>query len=197
MERHIDEHLECYTMNRIKVGNRISGDVAYTHFTEEYAIFVIADGLGNGPEANESSRIVEEIVRNNPDESIEFWLLESNRRMVAKRGAAVGIIRVDFQTKQLTYCGVGNIRMYMLHNHEQMIYPLPVMGYLSGRKIKMNCQTYPYESGDTFYMHSDGVLAKSPKACLQQSPTAYDLAKQIESKIDSADDATFIAVQLL
>lgn len=68
MERHIDEHLECYTMNRIKVGNRISGDVAYTHFTEEYAIFVIADGLGNGPEANESSRIVEEIVRNNPDE---------------------------------------------------------------------------------------------------------------------------------
>ncbi|MBF4501182.1 SpoIIE family protein phosphatase [Savagea sp. SN6] len=184
-------------MNRIKVGNRISGDVAYTHFTEEYAIFVIADGLGNGPEANESSRIVEEIVRNNPDESIEFWLLESNRRMVAKRGAAVGIIRVDFQTKQLTYCGVGNIRMYMLHNHEQMIYPLPVMGYLSGRKIKMNCQTYPYESGDTFYMHSDGVLAKSPKACLQQSPTAYDLAKQIESKIDSADDATFIAVQLL
>lgn len=197
MERHIDEHLECYTMNQVKLGNNVSGDVAYTHFTEEYAIFVIADGLGNGPEANESSCIVKEVVKKHPDESIEFWFLESNRQMIAKRGAAVGIVRVDFQSKQLTYCGVGNIRMYMLHNHEQMIYPLPVMGYLSGRKIKMNCQTYPYESGDTFYMHSDGVLAKSPKACLQQSPTAYDLAKQIESKIDSADDATFIAVQLL
>ena len=38
------------------------------------------------------------------------------------------------------------------HATDKMIYPLPVMGYLSGRKQKINTQTYACEKNDLFML---------------------------------------------
>ena len=48
--------------------------------------------------------------------------------MVQKRGAAVAIVKVDYKQKTIQYSCVGNVRFYMLHDREKMIYPLAGYG---------------------------------------------------------------------
>jgi phosphoserine phosphatase RsbX len=78
-----------------------------------------------------------------------------------------------------------------------MIYPLPVMGYLSGRPQKLKTQQYDYHEGDLFFLHSDGVTLKSPRALLKESLGPYELYQNVLQSIDNGDDATFIAGSLL
>ena len=97
-------------------------------------------------------------------ESLDELLNRCNEYMVQKRGAAVAIVRVNYKEGTIEYSCVGNVRMYILHGCEKMIYPLPVMGYLSGRPQKMNTQTYKYDVGDLFFLHSDGIYAEQPES---------------------------------
>ena len=130
-------------------------------------------------------------------ESIDELLSRCNEHMVQKRGAAVAIVKVDYKQKTIQYSCVGNVRFYMLHDCEKMIYPLPVMGYLSGRPQKLKTQQYNYEKGDLFFLHSDGVTLRSPKASMKESSGPYDLYRKVLDSIEHGDDATFIAGSLL
>ena len=72
--------------------------------------------------------------------------------MIQKRGAAVAIVKFDYKEKTIQYSCVGNVRFYMLQDGQKMIYPLPVMGYLSGKPQKLKTQEYPYSTGDSFFL---------------------------------------------
>ena len=121
-----------------------------------------------------------------------------NGLMVQKRGAAVAIFKVDFKRKTLEYSCVGNIRFYMYRKGtDEMIYPLPVMGYLSGRPQKLRTQLYTYVEDDLFLIHSDGVDLKNPKSMMRQAGTPERLYYDILRSIETGDDATFIAGSLL
>ena len=80
---------------------------------------------------------------------------------------------------------------------DKMIYPLPVMGYLSGRKQKINTQTYACDKNDLFMLHSDGVVMKSPKSTIKNATNAQCLYETIFKEIEHGDDSTFIVGSLL
>ncbi|HEX5564255.1 MAG TPA: PP2C family serine/threonine-protein phosphatase [Sporosarcina sp.] len=197
MEVFKNDHVEAYIYNAAKHGNIESGDTYYVHSEEEYFICAIADGLGNGAVARQSAEVIPQVLEHYHHESLDELLNRCNEHMVQKRGAAVAIVRVNYKEGTIEYSCVGNVRLYILHGHEKMIYPLPVMGYLSGRPQKMNTQKYKYEVGDLFFLHSDGITLNSPKASLKQSSNAYDLYNTIKKSAQSGDDATFIAGSLL
>lgn len=197
MELISNDYVDLYVLHQAKEGNVISGDTYFVTMKESYMICAIADGLGNGPLANESSSIISQILADYHDKSIDELMNLCNAQMIQKRGAAVAIVKVDFIRRKIQYSSVGNIRFYMLTEGERMLYPLPVMGYLSGRPLKLKTQEYDYTAGDLFLLHSDGVNVKSPKACLQKSINALNLYNQVLDKVDYHDDATFIAVSLL
>lgn len=197
MERVTTNQLDVYIYNSPKRGNVLSGDTYSFHIEEHFAVFAIADGLGNGPDALASSEIIPRVLKEYPESSLEELLEKVNQEMFGKRGAAVAFVKIDFIEKTITYSCIGNIRMYMYHNREKMIYPLPQTGYLSGKKIKTYTQSYPYQMGDLFYLHSDGVISKSPKEQFLKSQSAYELSEFVRLKVDDSDDATFIAGQLL
>ncbi|TQR21843.1 PP2C family serine/threonine-protein phosphatase [Psychrobacillus vulpis] len=193
-----DEKVELYVYQEAKSGNSESGDTYFIEKNDNYLLCAIADGLGNGPYAKESADIIPEILGKYPEESIDSLLLRCNELMVQKRGAAVAIIKVDYYHRTISYSCVGNIKFYMYQSKvDKMTYPLPVMGYLSGRKQKIHTQTFSYEKNDLFLLHSDGVDMKSPKAILKKSCNAGYLYKNVLEIIEHGDDATFIAGSLL
>lgn len=191
------EDVELYAFQKAKMGNIESGDVYYIYAGEDYCLFAIADGLGSGPIARQSAEIISVVLNEHHHESPEELLSRCNEYMIQKRGAAVAIVKIDYERRILEYSCVGNVRFYLLHNDQQMIYPLPVMGYLSGRPQKLNTQTYTYQAGDVFFLHSDGVNLRSPKSLLKESCCMNEIYQCAMQTIKEEDDATFITGSLL
>lgn len=197
MESFTNEHIHAYVYQQVKGGNYDSGDVYFLHAEEEYFIFAIADGLGSGIVARQSAEVMPRILDEHHEETIEELLSRINEHMVQKRGAAVAIVKVDYKKHTIQHSCVGNVRFYIRQADGKMIYPLPVMGYLSGRPQKMKTQEYTYQDGDLFFMHSDGVELRSPKSYMSQSDDPLALAEMVRETVLPGDDATFIAGTLL
>lgn len=197
MEAIITEHVELYVYQEAKDGNLESGDTYFVHVEEDYCIIAIADGLGSGPFARESADIIPIVLGEHHDKTLDELLCRCNEFMHKKRGAAVALVKVNYKQRKIQYSCVGNVRFYMLQAGEKMVYPLPVMGYLSGRPQKLNTQEYQYNSGDLFFLHSDGVEMRSPKTSLKESSGPYELYQTVVKSIGCNDDATFIAGSLL
>lgn len=185
-------HVRVY--NEAKNGNRLSGDTYYIAEHPNFFLCAIADGLGNGPVAKESADVIPEILEEYANESIDQLLERCNSEMTYKRGAAVALVKIDYVEKTLSYSCVGNVKFYMYQKRfDKMVYPLPVMGYLSGRKQTLKTQTYPVYSGDVFLLHSDGVDIRNPKGLLKASSSADQLYTHVMQDMKFGDDATFIA----
>ena len=197
MEEIRTDNIEIYAYQQAKSGNAESGDVYSIHMEDEYCLFAIADGLGNGPVARQSAEIIPEVLDKYHHESLDELLSRCNEYMIQKRGAAVAIVKIDYRRKKVQYSCVGNVRFYMLQGGQKMIYPLPVMGYLSGRPHKLNTQEYSYQSGDVFFLHSDGIELRSPSSLLKENFCPNAIYQNVLQTIKHDDDATFITGSLL
>ncbi|MCH4826623.1 MAG: SpoIIE family protein phosphatase [Planococcus sp. (in: firmicutes)] len=198
MEKIQHNFINAFIFNAAKKGNYESGDSYHTVLTDDYFICSVADGLGSGPIARESSQVIPQILREYHHETVDQLMQRFNKLMVHKRGAAVAIFKVDFNNKTLEYSCVGNIRFYLYRKvKDEIIYPLPVMGYLSGRPQKLRTQLYTYVENDLFLIHSDGVDLRNPKSMMRKATVPEQLYNDIVESIQTVDDATFITGSLL
>ena len=122
-----------------------------------------------------------------------------NQSLINKRGAAVSILKIHYDQQEFEYSSVGNIRFFLYNPKEdKLVYPLPVTGYLSGRKQKYKTQRFPYEPNAKFILHSDGLELKGAKTFLKREVPLENNARCIlESTPATADDTTFILGSLL
>ncbi len=197
MEKYESDAIKVYAYELMKKGNDISGDAYVVTLTSEGILIAIADGLGNGPEAAKSSHSIRHILREYKEESVYDLMHRCNNAMKGKRGAAVTLVKMSWKTKEVETSGVGNVRLYVRNPDGTMIYPLPEQGYLSGKPFRPRVERYTYESGAMFFIHSDGIIMKSPKKHLEQSYSAARLAMQLCDRVDRNDDATFVAAEML
>ncbi len=111
---HLDNsHLEVHAFQTAKDSNLFCGDAFYLDLQEDYFLCVLADGLGSGQHAYDSAKAVTSVVESNPEENVQTLMDYSNKVLLRKRGAAVGILKVDFHKKEFEYSCVGNIRFYV------------------------------------------------------------------------------------
>lgn len=192
------KQLEAYAFQRAKEGNHFCGDSFYMTATDDYFLCVLADGLGSGEYAHESSQAVTSVVQSNPDEDVYTLMEFSNRVLLSKRGAAVAILKVDFARHVFEYSCVGNIRFYVYTPSGNLIYPMPITGYMSGRPQKIRTQTFSYEPQSRFLIHSDGFTQVESKKLLNSYASMYTLANKFQlSQANKSDDVTFIVGNLL
>lgn len=190
-------HIQALAYQIQKEGNTCNGDSFYFKATEDYFICVVADGLGSGEGAHASSNAIREVVEKYHYEEVEVLMNHCNQVLKDKRGATVGILKVDFNQKKFTYCSVGNIEFLLHCPSGNFIYPIPVLGYLSGRPQKYRVQTYSYEEGAKFIIHSDGIAIPGIKKILSGSKMVEDIAYHLEKYTKTgADDLTYIVGQL-
>lgn len=181
-----------------KEGNVCCGDSFYIKATEDYFICALADGLGSGERANESSSAISALVERKHREDVEVLIDLCNQELKDKRGATVSILKIDFKRKNFTYSSVGNIRFMLCSPSGSYIYPLPILGYLSGKPQKYRTQTYSYEEGSKFIIYTDGLVLPAIKTLLNKGQSIEELSSRLEVYTKTRkDDLTYIVGQLL
>lgn len=192
------KQLEAYAFQVAKEGNHFCGDSFYMTANDDYFLCVLADGLGSGEYAYESSQAVTSVVQSNPEEDVHTLMEFSNRVLLSKRGAAVAILKVDFVRRVFEYSCVGNIRFYAYTPTGNLIYPMPVTGYMSGRPQKIKTQTFSYEPQSRFLIHSDGFAQVQSNKFIHSYASMSALANMLKSsQASKSDDVTFIVGNLL
>jgi anti-sigma regulatory factor (Ser/Thr protein kinase) len=143
-----------------KPGETVSGDGFVYKQTEKYIKFMLADGLGHGPEANKAVNEAAAAFRIFPDYSPSETLRFIHANIKKTRGAVINITGYEFETKKWASSGVGNIFLRLngpiaLKNH---------MSYngIIGHNIPstVNDQFYPGDEFNQIMLCSDGIKTR-------------------------------------
>src|SRR5690625_7523206 len=86
---------------RAKGTNVMSGDSYFYQEADDTFICAIADGLGSGQFAKESSEIVIDTIKNNPDLSDRELGRLCSEQLVGRRGVVLGVLRLDSDRKSV------------------------------------------------------------------------------------------------
>ncbi|MFC5465540.1 hypothetical protein [Lederbergia graminis] len=96
-----NDSIQAHAFQTAKNDNIFCGDSFYVSVEEDYFIGVLADGLGSGELAYESSQAVVSIVKSNPEADVDTLMHYANEVLIRKRGAAVAILKVDFKKRRM------------------------------------------------------------------------------------------------
>ncbi|MCA0985124.1 SpoIIE family protein phosphatase [Halobacillus yeomjeoni] len=140
-----------------KKGNYYCGDSYFYKETEEAFVCALADGLGSGESARESSKAVMEVIEANPSLTIENLIKKCNEVLVGKRGVVLGILRIDFQNETYSYSSIGNIGVITITPDGERKRSIPLAGYLAGYRRELRVTRGKVSKGMKFLLFSDGV----------------------------------------
>ncbi|MBT2573138.1 SpoIIE family protein phosphatase [Bacillus sp. ISL-51] len=193
-----NEHVQTLVYQLNKEGKSVCGDSFFMKANEEELVCAVADGLGSGSLANESSSAIKDIVESYADEDVESIIERCNQAMRNKRGATASILKINFIKRQLTYCSIGNVRFFLQSPSGDSFHPLPISGYLSGKPQRYKTHTSSYEKGAKFIIHTDGLDVPNIRSYLKQGQSIDDISNSLHMYTTSRkDDLTYILGQLL
>jgi anti-sigma regulatory factor (Ser/Thr protein kinase) len=140
-------------------GETACGDAWSAHHEPGRSIYIVADGLGHGPQAaeaaNEAVRVFNEVPNRPPD----FILKEIHGALAKTRGAAVSIAEVLHRDGYLNYAGAGNISA-VVHSCGKTRSAVSMNGTVGHSVAKFQQFSYAWERSSMLIMHSDGVATR-------------------------------------
>lgn len=149
-----------------KSGETACGDAWAMERHGDGATFLLADGLGHGPDAARASAMAVDVLRQHPGYPAIRLLDLVHARLRPTRGAAVAVIRHDRHRGEATFAGVGNIAATIVEGETRraMVSHNGIVGH---NMHKSNEYSYPWPRGALLVAHSDGLetqwdLAASP-----------------------------------
>ncbi|WP_241655968.1 SpoIIE family protein phosphatase [Halobacillus litoralis] len=180
-----------------KKGNYYCGDSYFYKETEEAFLCALADGLGSGEMAMESSQAVMDVIEENPVLTIEALVKKCNEVLVGKRGVVLGILRIDFETHTYSYSSIGNIGVITVEPDGKRNRNIPLAGYLSGYSRSLRVTRGNVQSGMVFLMFSDGVNDRRLSSKLTQTKNVRLITEQYKELYGQKrdDDTTLIAME--
>ncbi|GGB55466.1 SpoIIE family protein phosphatase [Virgibacillus dakarensis] len=152
-----ENRVEVAVYQRAKKGNFHCGDSYYYIETENEFVCAIADGLGSGEFAKESSQIVIDIIKNNIHATVEHIVKQCNEQLFRKRGVVLGILKLTFLSGQYSFSSIGNIGVLTITRDGKRKRNIPNSGYLAGYHRTFKVITDKLEPHMIFLMFSDGV----------------------------------------
>jgi hypothetical protein len=120
------------------------------------SLLVVTDGLGHGALAAEASSEALRVFRDHAALSPGAILERMHLALRATRGAAVGIAELDFATRILRFCGVGNIAGTILAEGKGRS-TVSHNGTVGHELHKIQEFNYPFPKGALVVIHSDGI----------------------------------------
>jgi anti-sigma regulatory factor (Ser/Thr protein kinase) len=150
---------EVGTISVPVAGEDACGDSYAVHLSRGRSLFMVVDGLGHGPIAQEAADLAVQSFHTcltcTPTEMVEVI----HDALKATRGAALAIAEIQFETNTLSYAGVGNIAGVVLNGEtaRSMVSHNGTVGHLLPRNVQFS---YPWQSDSLLLMHSDGLLSR-------------------------------------
>lgn len=190
--------VETMIFQKAKKQQYYCGDSYFYTETENEYICAIADGLGSGEFAKESSEIVISIIKDNIHLTIEQLIKRCNEQLNGKRGAVIGILRIDFRSKRYSFSSIGNIGVMTISENGKKKRNIPNSGYLAGYHRPFKVVTDELDPLMNFIMFSDGVTDRdlSQRFLLNRNvnQVVQMYANYTEGELRD-DDTTLIAIK--
>jgi phosphoserine phosphatase RsbX len=183
---------------RPKQGQSVSGDTYVVEpFGETGLMVAVIDGLGGGEAAAVAALRAAEVVRANLGGDMSDMITLGHTALHNTRGAVIGLLTLDTQSRKASYVGVGNIGAHVYSR--EPIKPISKNGILgAGRLPHLLRLNYTYNFGDTFVLYSDGISSRfglDTKVDPTQAPQALATTiLQLYGK--TSDDATVVVVRI-
>ncbi len=141
-----------------KEGEEVCGDSWAVDVKEGRPFFLVADGLGHGPDAARASRAaVASFLEQGPQQGLVELLRALHQEMRSTRGAAVSVAELTAQGSQLLYAGVGNVAAAVLSPEGVIQRMVSMNGTLGHQASRMQQFTYGWSPGSSLLMYSDGM----------------------------------------
>lgn len=191
------EKVDVGVYQKAKKGNYYCGDSYFFTETEDEFICALADGLGSGEFAKESSQIVVDIIKDNIHATIEQIIKKCNEKLTGKRGVVVGILKIDFNLKQYSFSSIGNIGVITVMEDGKKKRNIPNAGFLAGYHRAFKVERAPLDPTMNFIMFSDGVSDTELSKCYFLTRNVNEVIATYECKNDRPkdDDTTLIAMR--
>lgn len=141
-----------------KEGETVSGDAWGADLRDDGATFLVADGLGHGPDACRAGSMAVESLRSHPRDSAIRILDLAHARLRLTRGAAVAVMRHDRSTGEVAFASVGNVAACVWdgagRKRRAMVSHNGIVGHNMPRSHEYR---YPWSPGALLIAHSDGL----------------------------------------
>jgi anti-sigma regulatory factor (Ser/Thr protein kinase) len=139
-------------------GEQACGDAWTMKVGRDTTLFMLADGLGHGPDAAAASSLATEIFDSQPLRSPAELVHLINAGLRSTRGAAVAVAEVALGARVVRYAGVGNItgRILGVGSSRSLV---SVNGTAGAETRRIQEFSYPWPDGGILVLHSDGVAA--------------------------------------
>jgi len=149
--------MQVAVYQKAKNGNIHCGDSYYYIETDKEFVCAIADGLGSGEYAKESSQIVIDIIESNIHATVGQIVKRCNQELFRKRGVVLGILKVNYSSEQYAFSSIGNIGILTVTQDGKKKRNIPNAGYLAGYPRPFKVVNGTLEPQMNFIMFSDGV----------------------------------------
>ncbi|GAB3045239.1 SpoIIE family protein phosphatase [Virgibacillus ainsalahensis] len=189
--------VDVSVFQRPKKGNYYCGDSFFYNESEEQFICAIADGLGSGEYAKESSQIVIDIIKGNVHATVEQLVKYCNKKLFGKRGVVIGILKLDFSSRMVSFSSIGNIGLLTVDKKQKKKRNIPNGGYLAGYHRPFKVVQQKLEPETNFIIFSDGVSDKDLSQQYLLNKDVQQVTKSFELMSDKIrhDDTTLIAMR--
>jgi negative regulator of sigma-B (phosphoserine phosphatase) len=188
--------VQAAVFQKAKKGNYHCGDSYFYLETDDEFLCAIADGLGSGEYAKESSQIVIDIIRENMDQPIEKIIKICNEQLFGKRGVVLGILKMNFHSSVYSFSSIGNIGIVVVDQNRKKKRNIPSSGYLAGYPRKFKVVQEKLEPNMNFIMFSDGITDKDLSEMSVYGKNVENIIQTFEyrSNPERDDDTTLIVM---
>ncbi|TFJ92089.1 indirect negative regulator of sigma-B activity [Lentibacillus salicampi] len=190
--------METAVFQKAKKNQYYCGDSYFYIETDDEYVCALADGLGSGEFAKESSEIVISIIRENTNVTVEQLIKKCNQQLSGKRGAVIGILRIDFRIHQYSFSSIGNIGVVTMTEDGKRKRSIPNAGYLAGYHRSFKVVTDKLDQQTRFILFSDGVTDKDLSQRFLLNKDVHQVVQSFAGYVDEdvrADDTTLIAIR--
>ncbi|GAB4074253.1 phosphoserine phosphatase RsbX [Barrientosiimonas marina] len=190
--------VETAVFQRNKKNQNCCGDSYFYTVTDDEYVCALADGLGSGEYARESSETVITIIQEHLQATVEQLLQKCNKQLAGKRGAVVGILRIDFRTQQYSFSSIGNIGVLAIPEDGKKKRNIPDHGYLGSHRQSFKVLHEPMTARMNFILFSDGVTDRDLSRRFLLNPDVHQVVQTFAHYTDERtclDDTTLIAIR--
>jgi anti-sigma regulatory factor (Ser/Thr protein kinase) len=137
-------------------GEKACGDAWAMKVSQKSALFMLADGLGHGPDAAEASNQAVATFRQLSKNSPEELILQFHNALRRTRGAAVAVAEITFDLSNVRFTAIGNITG-LIYSGKNSFNLVSYNGTAGMGMPKIKEFTYPWTNDSLLIMHSDGL----------------------------------------
>ena len=160
--------------------------------------FLLADGLGHGPDAAKASKIAVETFHCHADLPPGKLVESVHDALRHTRGAAVAIAELDTDRRIVVFSGLGNISAAIFSSSDPVRRMVSSTGTAGMEARHIREFTYPWQANATLVLHSDGIsthwsLSDYPALALHDPAVIAGVLYRDHAR--GSDDATVIVAK--